>query len=366
MRWRGASSAIGVLLAIIVLSSVLWVSVWPPCSGARECYALWRGVTEGNGPLERARERFIAQFAASSDLLIFPTPAENGVALVVFNRTDKTPRLLVEPGATFDFPFLSRDKKRLLFSRHRNGASDREIISCDVTDWVCKIAINVQGTVFSPAELSHDEIVYVSSPKIVGQDGKSRYSKNDVFLAQNGKSSRITDLGFYEMDSLSVTQDHLYVSGIQRDADEVIRFDRAKLAETLPLAPSQFISAQDLRVSNVIAEPLNKVSVSHDGQLIAFRHAESARGGYRYNLNVMNLDKRLLGVARVTGINGRAMSQGQFIGSTLLSNELFADQYVAKSWDIANNRFETIAEIGHSSKALQDFAKIAWKLAASQ
>jgi len=342
--------SIKALLAFFVLAVLglgLIEILWRPCSGLSDCYFSWRLFWGKTDIATREKELLISQFAASAKLVVFPAILEGGsTGLIVFDRVSQKAKVISEERAGLFAPFLSVDGERLLFMKHSVG---RDIVSCSTESWRCEALVHTEDTVFSPTEISKDAIVYASSPLVTGLDKRQRYNRNDVIaVAKGGKRSRITSLGYYSLDSISVTENSVFLSGTNGPY-EIFRSSLPQLDEgaIVPISPSVFLEPSSIPVASVSASP--------DGQFVSFRKAETVRGKYDYNLNVVNLAGKPLGIAKVDGI---AMSRGTFIDRKLLFNELYSDNYIVRQWDFLNDTSVNIAEIPHESSRLKLLERI--------
>jgi hypothetical protein len=315
-----------------------------------DCYLSWRQFWGKADTVTTERELLASQFAASATLIVIPAILEGGsTGLIVFDRVSQRAKLIHEERARLLAPFLSIDGQRLLFLRRHTDGTQRDIVSCSVDSWQCHVVVRTEDTVFSPTELSKDVVVYTSSPLVTGFDKRQRYSRNDVIaVTKAGKRYQLTNLGYYDLDSICITNHSIFLSG-SNGPYEIFRSELPQLTGNAiePLHPSVFLGPS--------TTPIYSVSASFDGQLVSFAKAEILQGKYSYNLNVVSGDGKPLGMAKVNGI---AMSRGSFIEHDLVFNELYSDRYVVKQWDVANNSFAVIAEIQHEPSQLMLLERI--------
>jgi hypothetical protein len=337
----------GLLVVLILLIPTAARFIYSSCATTRECYLASRGAARGETKLTQMRYGLMAQFAASEKLLAFPVPAENGSSsLVIFDRNERTIQRVSSDAESFFAPFLSSDQQRIVFARSHIGSDVRDVLSCQIATWLCRVVVSVQGTIFSPAEISPDSIVFASSPPRM-IDGRPRYHQHEVVLARAGSALPITQIRAYEMSSIAVTESKI-IFGVTRssDGDEILSVARPDNELSGPLIPETLISAKHFpSLYSNTPPPLTTVSASQDGQLIAFKRAANGSSGFDYNLNVANTDKKIIGLVKVTGSSGLGISRAQFVKQNVLFNELFGDRYVIKSWDLETNTYEVIAEI---------------------
>jgi len=212
--------------------------------------------------------------------------------LVDFDSGKRT-RLKSE-GSHLLSPYLSPDGTRLLFSRQPLDRTGHELVSCSTNGLTCHVVLRSAGSTHSAIEISGGWILYVSSPYVTVGDGRVRLNRNDIWIFDPTTGPRqLTDFRLYQLNSLSVTQNHVYFSayGPSRDRPVIpqpealsnqqssifrLPFDRKKAtidppSETLmPLFASAGIAAYP--------------TASADGSLVAFLRTRTGISPYHYNL----------------------------------------------------------------------------------
>jgi FkbM family methyltransferase len=187
-------------IASLVGLYLLWVS-----------FLLFMAANTGpTDPLQRIRELTLSQFTASKELIVFPVPlASHHIGLMVIDRrTDR--RRLVTSEATFQYPQLSRDGKRLLAIRIKGGIS--QLLSCEVKDWKCRVAAESADSIINPVELDRD--------RASGLTGRV-----DFFACALSDASHVLPFNYVSLASASSGSQfgHTRVAGASHDFKPVAR-----------------------------------------------------------------------------------------------------------------------------------------------
>jgi hypothetical protein len=252
------------------------------------------------------------------------------------------------------YPFLSPDGERLLLARQDSHAGESELLSCGITNLVCRRLFTTKLSIVDPVEINADKIVYISSAFNAIPGVRSRYSDNDFWLYEAGKEPRpITDVQFHVLTRLSVTSSHIYFSALGphpgkevipkykplEDASSSIyrlAFDSHTDVVTIPPTQLSPLFVADRSESN-------SPSVAFDETFAAFLRADVYRkGGFRFDLVVQSLTTSASLLFESAGIG---FSRPVVVGRTVVVNDLLDDRYIIKRLLPGKTSLQTEIEI---------------------
>jgi hypothetical protein len=320
-------------------------------------------ITGPTDPLQRIRKLTLSQFTASTELIVFPVLlASHHIGLMVIDRrTDR--RRLVTSEATFQYPQLSRDGKRLLAIRIKGGIS--QLLSCEVKDWKCRVAAESADSIINPVELDRDRILYVSSPLTTQHNAVKPYNNHDFYLSEPSREPvRLTDFQLYQLGPLDFFDRKLMFSASGGPKPIIPKMQ--------PLADSRsdiFAISFDPKNPQIVTpehtlEPLylidkgdsSRQAVSPDGTKVAFINTWTNISPYRYDLVIATMEGAVL---KRVDASTFTFSRPAFVGSTtVLANQLFKDRYEVTMVDLANNSVGIATTVDHSENALPDLEHI--------
>lgn len=318
------------------------------------------GVVYGQSTAQ-LRRAIQSQFTASANLIVFPVALDGtSTGLVIVNRDAGHTRLVYERDTFLVSPQLSSDGARLMLVRHRSNSAARELLVCATATWSCTKRLQADGPILSPVEIGPDTILYSFSPPIRGPDGNLRYSAFDLYLVDSTPApKRLTNFGFYSLDSLSLSESEIYFSAVGPSRNNPV------IPEASPLAAAQstiFKVPFDLK-SQAIARPAEilqplfaikgystKPTVAPDLSRIAFLNNPMARGRNTYNLVVASLAGHVEQYIDATGLG---FARPALLESAVLVNELFVDEIQVKILKNSNSSLEAIIRLDDSPRALQ-------------
>jgi hypothetical protein len=316
----------------------------------------WPGVADTNAASHIDRRNAGFYFAASVKSAAFPVRTREGnVALLFVDFETGKQKKLNSAGSRLLSPYLSPDGTRLLFVRQPYDRQGHEVISCETGEFVCRRVVKSAGSIESPIEISDRRILYASSAYHVGPDGKGRYARNDFWVSDGVNEARqLTDMQFYELTSISVTNDEVYFSA------EGPRFDKPVIPKTIPLAPERSDifklpfdpTRAEIKAPVSILRPLfvsggiaTWSSVAPDGSLIAFLRTRTDIGAYRYDVVIVDQKSQ---TSRLLESSGLGFSRPVVAGGNVFVRDILDDRYVIKM--IAPNEpAKTLVEIPDAS-----------------
>jgi hypothetical protein len=306
-------------------------------------------------------------FTASSRQAAFPVAASGGggVELIVVDLETGTPKRLTSRGAKLLSPSFSSDGERLLVVRLRNDTAEYELLSCATVEYVCRRWLSTKDSINSPTEVSADKIVYVSSPRKQIAGVRSQYLQHDLWMLEKDRPPRqLTDVQFGEMNWLSATSSSIYFSAIgPRRGKEIIP----------KFAPLASVDSDIFKLSFAVGEarielpkdqltPLflargrsTAASIARDQSVAAFLRTESRRGGYRYDLVVVDLKTQRENLIESTGLG---FSRPAVVDQTIVAREIFDDRYVISRLRLGDSFAEPIAELTDASIAVAGLTEI--------
>ena len=267
-------------------------------SGAMAFHSLWQAApTSPAGaasPLDRwSRGFYLAASVRNAVVLLRAGSTDNMQLLLVDFETGRWTRLKSERSHLLS-PYLSPDGARLPFSRQPLDHPGHELVSCETATLTCRTILRSTGSVQSAIEISGDRILYVSSPYFKGFDGRTRLSRNDIWIFDPATGSRkLTDFKLYELHSLSVTNGEIYFSatGPSRDMPVIPKYEPDDNHQSnifrLPFDPVKGTidtPSETMKPLFASAGIATRPSASADGSLIAFLRTRTDIGAYHYDL----------------------------------------------------------------------------------
>lgn len=357
--------AVGLSFVSVIAAGVLYVrSNLISCSTVRECYHSWLAFRSGVSPKEAARANSVfAGFTASRDYVVFPISMQNrDDALLLFDRKSSISKLINLPDrSAFWAPRFSRDGTRLSFIAANSRELQREVISCDVSIWTCKTAYASKDCIQSFDEMQDGRLLLSSSP-VSERDGRSRCNRFDLSIVdRTGTAQRITDLKLYELSAINVEYDNRVF--FSADSYGIPKGSNCSVIQNCPESRIYSLSLRNDPAASDISklEPLfiregesSRPTVSADGSRIAFINSKRNSNPYRYNMMIVTrkniLEEEIL-------VKNFSFSRAEFVGRTVLMNELFAGFFRTTCFD-ESFRSCGIYDIDHSVQALQALDKI--------
>ena len=314
------------------------------------------GVAETNAESRNDRRNAGFYFAASVKSAAFPVKTREGNVALLFVDFETGKQIKLNSARSHLLsPYLSPDGTRLLFVRQPYDRQGHELISCETGEFVCERVVKSAGSIESPIEISDRRILYASSAYHVGSDGKGRYARNDFWMSDGANEARqLTDMQFYELTSISVTNNEVYFSA------EGPRFDRPVIPKTIPLASERsdifklpFDPARaEIKAPVGMLKPLfvsggiaTWSSVAPDGSLIAFLRTRTDIGGYRYDVVIVDQKSQTI---RLFESSGLGFSRPVIAGGNVFVRDILDDRYVIKMIE-PNEPAKTLLEIPDAS-----------------
>jgi len=302
------------------------------------------------------RLNLAAYFAASTRNAAFPVKDSKGsLAILLVNfETGKRKKLGIR-GSHLLSPYLSPDRKRLLFVRHPFGEGGREIVSCDTESLLCRSVLKSDGSISSPVEISDGRILYVESPKVPGLKGDARYHRNDFWLLdQAGRALQLTNMRLYQISSIGVTENAVYFSayGPPRDNPIIPKYDPdlSKQSEIFKLPFDRALGK--IESPSRPLEPLfldygisQSPSVSPDGSLIAYLRTTNL-GNYRYDLVIEDQGSH---ETRLITAAGFGFSRPAVVGKSVYANLINEDRHWIQVAEPGQRTMKRLAEVTDAS-----------------
>jgi hypothetical protein len=276
-------------------------------------------------------------FASSARNAAFPVrDTGDHLALLLVDYGTKRLRKIGIRDSHLLSPYLSGDGNHLLFVRHAIERRESELVRCEWESLRCKSVLKIEDSISFPIELETGGILYVSSPYVVGHDGKGRYSRHDLWMLDGpGRRRKLTDMRLYELSSVSVTNDYVYFSASGSRPDMPIipdqKWDSPKRSDIFRLRFDGALGRIERPTKRL--EPLflhegiaRSPAVSSDGSLVAFLRSRIGIGNYRFELVVRderrNTEKTVpslsLGYSRPVVVGGKAYANSLDTGRYLI------------------------------------------------
>lgn len=308
----------------------------------------------------KGHERYLNQFTASPGLVIFPVDVSPGtIGLVVVDRETARARLIQQKGMFLQVPRLSRDGKRLVISRHDAATGIRELLSCQVADWQCRVLWRTQHSIVYPVEIDRDTVLVFSSPPFVTQDGRWHYVKIDFYLVRAGSAPvRLSNFEFNSVYALTILDGEIMFSawqiGVKVYSPEQNKMVFAHFPGRDPILPDPGdVAPPDSDIFTLpfdrskprietpakILEPLfvmnagqsTGIAASEDGRLVAFKNQERSA---QFDLVIADRD----GTVRKHVItSGFGFSNPAFVDRMVVANELTRDALTVRAFDVDSN-----------------------------
>lgn len=347
------------LLIVTIAGSLLFALA---CNGdLRACYA----ILQESDSVARARKGALTQFAASPSAVVFPVVmSDKTTGLLFAERQSGIAKLIVEPNHGYWSPYLSQDGERLVFIRQRVGQQNREIVTCKIGEWRCRVLLRTEDNLRSPIEIERDSIIYASSPLLVGGDGKARYASYDFHhVRTGGVPTRLTDFRFYALHSVQVVQERIIFSAVSS------RTVNAAIPRFNPSEPNRseiyavgFDREPKIPKPEKILDPLFVIggysinaAISANADLAVVQNSESGKGRYEFDLVVVSLNGTIQRRIRSQGLG---FSPGAFVEGSILLNELFEDRYSVKRIKSPQGPIDEVLSVRNSAAELARFEKI--------
>jgi hypothetical protein len=352
LRWTARSAAgrrkLNIALCSTALLTPIVLFVLP--------YLIMFATNNGHPDDMHERSITVDEFTASplSAAFVIPTANEGVRALIFVDRATRQARLIGEANFSYRHPHFSWDGERLLFVRQKRESRQRELISCLVRTWQCRLAVRTDNDVLSPVEIAKDVIIYSASPLVSVKD-RQYYSQYKFYVVKVGTDPiQLSNFPLITSHSINVVGDRLVFSTHGSFIDRSIiptKFDfsgpRSEIFEWT-------IDREALRIPTPTAEVKPRIyadgysvypAVSEDGRMLAFQNTELGKGSYRFNL--MAIDT-MSGTKKLIKLEGSNFSRAAFAGEQMLFNELLNDRYRVRAWDFRTDGFEDVYEIAVS------------------
>ncbi|WP_158672260.1 hypothetical protein [Bradyrhizobium guangdongense] len=289
---------------------------------------------------------------------------KNAVILVRSSRAENMQLLLVEfdsgkltkfksKGSHLLSPYLSPDGARLLFSRELLDRKGTELVSCDTSNFTCRVILRSAGSIHSAIQISGGRILYVSSPFVTGGDGRVRLSRNDIWIIEPKTGPRqLTDFRFYELGSLAVAQDQIYFSAYGPSRDRPViplpdaRADQQSSIFRLPYDPEKAMIDPPSRTLSplfVSAGIANYPAASVDGSLVAFLRTRTNISSHHYDLVIANPNSKSEQLIEAPGLGASR--------PIIIDHDVYAS-VVGEDWTLIQVRRQG----EHSMKTLADIS----------
>jgi hypothetical protein len=307
-------------------------------------------------------------FTASSRQAAFPVSANGGgVDVIVVDLATGAPMRLTSKGAKLLSPSFSSDGDRLLVVRLREDTAEYELLSCATLDFVCGRLMTTKDSINTPTEIAAGKIVYVSSPlkRIAGV--RSSYLQHDLWILEIGKSPfQLTDVQFGEMNWLSVTSNGIYFSaaGPRRGKEVIPKFTPLASVDSdifkLPFDEKQKQSRIEFPKSTLTPLFLSRgrstaASIARDESMAALLRTQNRKGGYRYDLVVVDMKTQGETTIESTGLG---FSRPVIVDEAVIAREVFDDRYVIGRIRPGDASMKPLAEVTDPSMASMESIEI--------
>jgi hypothetical protein len=319
-----------------------------------------------NADLQQNRRAASFQFTASRDVISLPVAvADDETGLLIVERRSGRQRLLSEPNMIFSSPHLSADGKHLIFVRRRASNETRELLSCVILSWKCRILLRTPNTIMSPLEIDQNTILFSSSPLLEGPDKRLRATQYDLYMLRGApEPRRLTDLKLYQLDPISLAGNLIIFSAIAPSGNYAIIPKRDPVTKSssdifeleLNLTESRIKSpSQPLAPLFSIGGYSTFPSTSTDGAYVAFLNRRASAGQSRYNLVIATHAGAVMRYIEASGTN---FSRAAFVGETVLASELFEDRYVVREFEMRGEVSRVVLELNHSLRSLRGLERM--------
>lgn len=351
---------------------------------------VWFRILYPNPYNLKGHDRHLTQFTASPGLVIFPVDvAPHTIGLVVVDRETARARLIQQKGMLLQGPRLSRDGKRLLIVRRDTATTGiRELLSCQVADWQCRVLWRTTNSITYSVEIDRDTVLFFSSPPFITEDGRWLYTKTDFYLVRAGSEPvRIGNFKFAEVYALAILDGEILFSAMQLRpvySPEQKKFVFSNAPGIDPILPDPFFtttvsadgktktkyvspnssifalpfdrSKQRIETPAKLLEPLfvmnaghsTGIAASEDGRLVAFKNQVRSA---QFDLVIADRD----GTVRKHVItSGFGFSTPAFVGRMAVANELTRDALTVRAFDVDSNTESVIVRFDIAT----DFTKL--------
>ena len=275
-----------------------------------------------------------------------------------------------------EVPRLSRDGKRLLIVRQDAATTGiRELLSCQVADWQCRVLWRTKHSIAYPVEIDRNTVLFSSSPSRITGDGRWFYTKRAFYLVRAGSEPvRLSNFTLTDIYALAILDGEILFSGEQSRSvysPEQNKLVFSNLPGNDPILPERDYAAP--ADSNIFALPFDRskprietpaklleplfvmntghstgIAASEDGRLVAFKNrARSAQ----FDLVIADRD----GTVRKHVItSGFGFSTPAFVGRMAVANELTRDALTVRAFDVDSNTESVIVRFDIAT----DFTKL--------
>ncbi|GAB1715470.1 MAG: hypothetical protein NTAFB05_05120 [Nitrobacter sp.] len=273
--------------------------------------------------------------ASSTNAAFYVETSSRTDDVILIDFKSKALKKLSSHGRRLGYPSLSLDGERLLLVRQDPHTGESELLSCEITNLICRRLFATKLSIVDPVGIGADRIVYVSSDPGARFD----YADNDLWLFETGKEPRpITDLQFHVLTRLSVTSSHIYFSalGPHPGKEAIPKYkpleDASSSIYRLPFdSHTGVVTVPATQLSPLfVAErsKSNSPSIAFDETFAAFLRTDRYRkGGFRFDLVVQSLTTSASILFKSAGIG---FSRPVVVGSTVVANDLLDDRYIIK------------------------------------
>lgn len=303
-------------------------------------------------------------FTSNSKQAAFPVEGvAGGIDIMIVDLETGNLRKLRSQSGRLLSPFLSRDGQRILLVRVRNDTQEYELLSCTTTDFVCARLLASKGSINSPIEVSGNKILYIASPRRIVSGARSQFFQHDLWDVEKGKAPRqLTDLQFFEMNWLSATSIGVYFSAMGSRVNRKIIPKYAPIASTysdifkLPFDEARAIQLPKALPPLFLEKGRSTASqVAPDESLAALLRTQFRRGGFRYDLVVIDLTTQKSSLIESTGLG---FSRPAVVDQKVIAREIFEDRYAIREVAAGEVQTRTIVEIADNSIAAAEPTEI--------
>lgn len=281
-------------------------------------------------------------FAASETAVAFPIPLSRDTGgIVFFDRTAQVARIVVEPDVYLASPHFSADGKRILLVSGPNSRKPRQLLSCEVATWKCKILWETNNTIFSPVYADGEAVLFSSSPPVREGPDRERFSRHNFFLLRaDGHVDQLSDTGFYQLGSFSFSKSTLMFTAVGASKKDFILEDASTRTRSSIYSIGFDPSSRRIPTPDSPLKPLfvfdgvsSFPAISPDGGMVVFLNQLIAGKG-RYDLVIGTVDGNV--VKRIE--SDESFSRAQITKTEIVANELGENAYRVHAF--TRDRFE--------------------------
>lgn len=292
--------------------------------------------------------------------------------MVYFNRVTKHPALIEQAGATLTNPHLSDDLDQMLFVRHVIDSEVRELITCKLDSWACRILLRTtNNTLFSPTFVDSANILYASSP-IPKRPERLPFATFplpahwDFYSLKIGSEpKRLTSFQAGQLSSINVFNSELIFDAIPAGSNHHV-FPKQKIGSPHSDIFALPFNSAPLRVATP-SEPLHPMFViegtdysispaaPHNGKYVAFLNT---RGHGSYLFNLVLAQRQGEKVLRYIETDGYGFSRPAFADGKVVANELLDDRYRISEFEMNGAGTKVLFEMKLSENAIKPLDRI--------